>query len=103
MAEDADRLRDEEPLRRLLAHYAGAEERGAWQDRVMELEGVERQALVRLHGQLIAYGWLEMNVGAPPAWRSGVVPPCYRAMAAGRRALREVKAGESDDVEARAA
>jgi hypothetical protein len=32
-----------------------------------------------------------------------VVPQCYRATVAGRRALREVKAGESDDVEARAA
>jgi hypothetical protein len=68
-----------------------------------ELEGVPAPALARLHGELIAFGWLEMNLGAPPVMRSGVVPQCYRATAAGRRALREVKAGESDDLEARAA
>jgi hypothetical protein len=105
MAEDADRLREEEPLRGLLAHYAGAEDREAWQDRVMELDGVERQALARLHGELLAYGWVEMNLGAAPPCRSGVVPQCYRATAAGRRALRELKAEavESDEVQARVA
>ena len=103
MAEDVDRLREEEPLRRLLAHYAGAEDREAWQDRVMEMEGVERVTLVRLHGELIAYGWLEMNLGAAPVCRGGVVPQCYRATAAGRRAPKEVKAVETDEVEARAA
>jgi hypothetical protein len=107
MSEDVDRLRDEEPLRLLLAHYVdlGADDREAWQDRLMELEGLQPPALVRLHGQLIAYGWLEMNVGAPPAWRSGVVPQCYRATAAGRRAHKTMNAGaeERDEPEARAA
>jgi hypothetical protein len=98
-----DRLRDEGPLRRLLAHYAWADDREAWQDRVMELEGVPAQALVRLHGELVAYGWVEMNIGAWPACRSGVVPQCYRATAARRRAVKEEKSGERDDVEARAA
>jgi hypothetical protein len=105
MAEDADRLRDEEPLRRLLAHYvkAGKDDKETWQDRLMELEGMPASALARLHGELIAFGWVEMNLGAALALRSGVVPQCYRATAAGRRALREVKAGQSDQVEARAA
>jgi hypothetical protein len=103
MAEDVDRLREEEPLRRLLARYAGAEDREAWQDRVMEVEGVPAPALARLHGNLIAYGWVELNLAAPPVMRSGVLPQCYRATAAGRRAVKEVKAGVSDDVEARAA
>jgi hypothetical protein len=89
MAEDADRLRDEEPLHRLLSHYVdlGAEDRAAWQDRLMELEGLQPPALARLHGELIAYGWLEMNVAAPPALGVGVVPRCYRATEASRRAL----------------
>jgi hypothetical protein len=105
MAEDVDRLHEEEPLRPLLAHYAGAEDREAWRDRVMELEGVERQGLARLHGELLAYGWVEMNLGAAPALGTGVVPSCYRATGAGRRAVKAMKAGadESDEVEARAA
>jgi hypothetical protein len=107
MSEDVDRLRDEEPLRRLLAHYveAGATDREAWQDRLMEFDGLQPPALARLHGELLAYGWLEMNVAAPPALGTGVVPQCYRATAAGRRAHKTMNAGaeERDEPEARAA
>ena len=48
------RLREGEALARLLTHYAdlGAADREAWQDRRMDLEGVEPRELVRLHGQL---------------------------------------------------
>jgi hypothetical protein len=104
MAEDVDRLRDEEPLRRLLAHYVdlGADDRAAWQDRLMELDDLQPPALARLHGELLAYGWLEMNVGAPPALGTGVVPSCYRATGAGRRALREAAEGPGLDRCARA-
>ena len=57
------RLRQSEALARLLSHYAdlGAADREAWQHRRMDLEGVEPRDLVRLHGQLIARGWLEQN------------------------------------------
>jgi hypothetical protein len=107
MSEDVDRLRDEESIRLLLAHYVdlGAGDREAWQDRLMELDDLEPQVLARLHGELLAYGWLEMNVGVPPAMRSGVVPQCYRATGAGRRAVKAMNAGadESDEPEARAA
>ena len=75
------RLRQSEALGRLLTHYAdlGAADREAWQDRRMALEGVESRELVRLHGQLIACGWLEQNTGATPVLRPGVV-----AMGGGR-------------------
>jgi hypothetical protein len=107
MFDELDRLRTEEPLRQLLAHYveAGEPDRVAWQDRLMQVDGVEPEVLTKLHGELLAYGWVDLNVGASPGLRNGAVPLCYRATAAGRRALK--RAGtepEMDgDVQAEAA
>ena len=90
------RLRECEALARLLTHYAdlGAADREAWQDRRMDLEGVEPRELVRLHGQLIACGWLEQNTGATRVLRPGAVAACYRVTAAGLRALRQARDGD---------
>ena len=90
------RLRESEALGRLLTHYAdlGAADREARQDRRMALEGVESRELVRLHGQLIACGWLEQNTGATPVLRPGIVAACYRVTAAGLRALRQARDGD---------
>ena len=90
------RLQQSEALARLLSHYAdlGAADREAWQDRRMGLEGVEPRELVRLHGQLIACGWLEQNTGATPVSMPGVVAACYRVTAAGLRALRQARDGD---------
>jgi hypothetical protein len=92
MFDEVDRLREDGRLQSLLAHYCGRGEgdREAWQDRLMEVEDAEPAALVRLHGELLAYGWAELNTAAPAA-RAGVVPQCYRATASGRRALRECR------------
>jgi hypothetical protein len=60
----------------------------------MELEGLQPKTLVRLHGELLACGWVHLNAGESPGLRDGVVPQCYRATAAGRRALREAEADE---------
>jgi hypothetical protein len=59
----------------------------------MGLDGVPPQALVRLHGELLAYGWLEMKIGMQSGSPNGMVPRCYGATAVGRRALRDVRAG----------
>jgi hypothetical protein len=100
MLDELELLQGNEDLSRLLAHYAdaGAADREAWQDRVMELEGVERQGLVKLHGRLIAFGWLEQNTGAVPVLQQGVVRQCYRVTGSGFRALK--KAGVNDDANA---
>jgi hypothetical protein len=89
------RLREGEALAHLLAHYAelGAAEREAWQDRRMDLEGAEPRDLVRLHGQLLARGWLEQNTGATSVLKPGAVTACYRVTAAGLRALRQARDG----------
>jgi hypothetical protein len=102
MFDEVDALRDSPDLQRLLDHYVGAcaADREAWQDRLMELEVVETCELVRLHGLLIAFGWLEQNTGNVPIVRAGAVPCCYRVTAAGVRTAKLVHGGVQEDAEA---
>ena len=81
------------PLHALLTHYAqlGAADREAWQDRVMAVDGVDARDLVRLHGLLLAMGWLDQNTGNTPRHKPGVVAACYRATPFGYRALRHLE------------
>ena len=90
MFDDLDHLREDPRLAALLAHYAekGAEDREAWRDRVMQVDGVAAEALVMLHGSLLAYDWIEQNTGMTPVVSGGGLPQCYRITAVGRRALR---------------
>jgi hypothetical protein len=99
MLNDLERLRADGTLRRLLSHYAerGEMDREAWQDRVMELDGIPCENLVKLHGELLAQEWIEPNVGVLPVPRAGTVPQCYRVTAAGLRALKRARHSEDDD------
>jgi len=87
MDDDFDVLAAMPELSRLLQHYAppAASDREAWQDRLMELDGVSAKDLTRLHGELIAQGWLEQNTGVTPFVRPGVVAGCYRLTSLGFR------------------
>jgi hypothetical protein len=89
--DDVERLRDNQPLLDLLARYAhaGAADREAWQDRVMEVQGLQPKELARLHGELIARGWVEQNTGVTPVLKPGVAACCYRVTSAGQRALKQ--------------
>ncbi len=95
MLDDLDHLRNSPHLVKLLSQYAhlGAENRQIWQGRLMVMEGIEPPQLVKLHGQLIAFTWVEQNTGE--------IPCCYRITAAGLRAMRRVQA-EDDSAEAEA-
>ena len=101
MFDEVEALRDSVDLQRLLDHYVGvcSADREAWQDRLMELDGVEARELVRLHGLLIAFGWLEQNTGNVPVVRVGAVPCCYRVTAAGVRTAKLVSGGVHEDAE----
>jgi hypothetical protein len=105
MFEEMDALRESPDLQRLLDHYVGAcaADREAWRDRLMEMEGVEARELVRLHGLLIAFGWLEQDTGNAPAVRAGAVPRCYRVTPAGVRTAKMVRGGVQDEAEVLAA
>jgi hypothetical protein len=107
MFDELELLRGSPELQRLLGHYAAADDDGreAWQDRLMHLEGVEPRELVRLHGLLLAAGWVEQNTGNTPVLRPGAVPCCYQVTPAGRRAVRQARGGAAagDEGEAVAA
>ena len=91
MFDEVERLRADPRLLGLLAHYAraGVADREAWQDRVMELDGVETRQLARLHGELIACGWLEQNTGVTGPGKVGA--SCYRSTSAGLKALKRAR------------
>jgi hypothetical protein len=103
MFDEVQHLRDSPTLQRLLEHYArsGAADREAWQDRLMELDGTGPHDLVQLHGELLAFNWIEQNTGVTPNPRRGAVPGCYRVTLLGQRALR--RAADSEDEAAEAA
>ena len=96
MFNELERLRDVPELCELLAHYAeaAAADRQAWQDRRAELGALGPRELVRLHGELLAYGWLEQNTGATPVVQAGAVRQCYRVTPAGLRAMKQARAEE---------
>ena len=89
MLEDSQRLRDNPRLLELLSHYAtlGGEDRAIWQDRLMQMEGIEPKDLSRLHGELIAFEWIEQNTGHTSALKDGIVAACYRITLHGLREM----------------
>ena len=88
MLDDLDRLRNNPRLLQLCKHYAdlGKLDREAWQNRLMEMAEVGPRDMVRLHGELIAFGWIEQNTGE----KSRLLPD----YAGWLRALRKVGDGE---------
>jgi hypothetical protein len=93
MLAEFDRLRSNPHLLELLSRYAdlGAEDREAWQPRLMQMEGVQPPESVKLHGELLAWGRLDQNTGQ--------VPACYRITLAGVRAIRQAETQDHEDEE----
>jgi hypothetical protein len=101
MLDELDRLRSNTYLASLLAHYnhLAEVEPENWQDRLMQMEGVTSTEMSKLHGQLIAFGWIEQNTGHLSVLRPGEVPLCYRITAAGRKANKLASGSVSDEPE----
>jgi hypothetical protein len=91
MIDELQRLRDSAELCQLLEHYARVDDRAIWQERRMDLGDVSPRDLVKLHGELLAYGWLEQNTGAAQVGEDGALTNCYRVTSAGQRSLREIQ------------
>ena len=91
MFDELERLRDVRELFALLTHYQrlGEADRQVWQDRLIEMEGIAPRELVKLHGELLAYGWLEQNTGVTGLARKGETTGYYRITTAGARALKQ--------------
>jgi hypothetical protein len=80
MLDESQRLQENPHLLALLSHYAqqGTVNRATWRDRLMLMEGVEAKQLSTLHGELIAFEWIEQNIG-------GTLSTCYRITLSGLR------------------
>ena len=91
------RLRDDARLLTLLAHYAhaGSVDRTAWQDRLMAMDGVEPKELTALHGELIAFDWIEQNAGHVSVRPDGGLGACYRVTPHGMREFRRISGSEA--------
>lgn len=98
MRDEIHQLCEDAHLVQLLQIYClnSSEDRDAWLDRCMALEGVEPVQLRQLHGFLIAFGWLEQNSGQVPVAKPDACPQCYRTTAAGRRALKQHRSRDED-------
>jgi hypothetical protein len=105
MVDELQQLRTPFELFQLLAHYGalGVTDREAWQNRLMEMPNLQANELVKLHGDLLAYGWIEQNTGVVSVFQPGTVAQCYRITPAGQKALKQARtecAPEREDAEA---
>ncbi len=91
------RLRENAQLLSLLSHYArlGSEDRAAWRDRLMQMDGVEPAQVTALHGELIAFDGIEQNTGHAVLLPDGTLSACYRVTQNGLREFRRLHGIES--------
>jgi hypothetical protein len=91
MFDDLECLRDNPQLLELFSHYANLGEASpeTWQGRLMKMAGVDASGLSMLHGELLAFDWIEQNTGQTPC--------CYRITQAGLRALRHMQSPEDHE------
>jgi hypothetical protein len=97
MVDFSARLRDNARLLTLLSHYAqaGSVDRTAWQDRLMQMDGAEPKELTALHGELIAFDWIEQNTGPVSVRPDGTLAACYRVTQNGLREFRRTSGLEA--------
>ena len=92
MFDDSVCLRENPHLLSLLSLYAqqGTEDRATWRCRLMEMDGVEPKQLTALHGELIAFEWIEQNTGQ-------TLSSCYRITLYGLREYGRVQGVEINE------
>lgn len=86
------RLRENAHLLSLLSHSArpGAEDRTAWRDRLVQMDGVAPEQLTALHGERIALDGIEQNTGDARWSPDGALAACYRVTPHGLREFRRL-------------
>lgn len=80
-------------------HRPTAEERAGWQARVMDLEGVNSQELTRLHGELLAQGWIEQNTEVALVPRGTFLESSYRITSSGVRRTRDLQESLAEELD----
>lgn len=95
MLEEMQRLQECPALALFLNHYAepGLADRMLWQPRLMNAEGVAAAEVTSLHGELLAFDWIEMNFGLVSGKEPGGLTACYRVTLAGLRAWKRAQGG----------
>ncbi|MFO0945510.1 MAG: hypothetical protein U1D30_06140 [Planctomycetota bacterium] len=84
-------LQSNRPLRDLLEQYRARQISRPdmeWQDRVMELGTLTPTELSKLHGLLLANGWVDTRVTADAFATAGKLTDCYKVTRDGLSALR---------------
>ena len=96
MLDELDRLRENPRLVELLAHYAalGMPDRSIWQKRLSEMDGIDSKELSGLHGELIAFDWIEQNASRTSTAPGSVQAGVYRITSHGVRDLCQVQGVE---------
>jgi hypothetical protein len=91
MLDNLERLRNSPQLLQLFSHYAklGETNPEAWHPRLMVMESDGRVDLVKLHGELMAFDYVEQNTGPMPC--------SYRLTRAGLKALRQIENPGDDE------
>lgn len=83
-------LRESLPLRELLAQYKSYREvhpGQEWHDRVMQLGTLEPPEISKMHGVLLANGWVDTRVAIETFNTPGRLQSCYKITPDGVRAL----------------
>jgi hypothetical protein len=93
MLDNLERLRNNPQLLQLFSHYEmlGKTNPEAWCPRLMQMESDGKVDLVKLHGELIAFDFIEQNTGQMPC--------SYRLTRAGLKAIREIQVVADDAVD----
>jgi hypothetical protein len=60
----------------------------------MQIEGIEPKQLSVLHGELIAFEWIEQNTGQAIFQPDGTLSACYRITLHGLREYRHIQGSE---------
>jgi hypothetical protein len=90
----AELLLEDAPLRDLLAWYGdlhAARPDAAWHDRRAELPHVDAAGLSRLHGDLIAFGWIDIRISPEALATPGEIRSACQITREGIRALKQTE------------
>jgi len=64
----------------------------------MQMDGVEPRQLSALHGELMAFDWIEQNTGQAFSAKEGTLSNCYRITLNGLREYRKLHGVEVEEV-----
>lgn len=89
-------------IKNLLMRYykPSADERLIWQARVMELDGATSNEITKMHGELLAQGWIEQNLESILCKESGsFLHSSYRITSSGVRTTKGLQESLAEELD----